>query len=50
MCDAAPGSKRRARVGRRLGEGGRRDIVGGSVDGGIFVEEAGGGLELAFQV
>lgn len=26
---------------RRWGEGGRRDIVGGSVDGGIFVGEAG---------
>lgn len=43
MGGAAPGSKRRARVGRRWGEGGRRDIVEGSGDEGIFVEEPGGG-------
>lgn len=31
-------------MGRRWGEGGRRDIVEGSGDKGIFVEEAGGNL------
>lgn len=30
-------------MGRRWGEGGRRDIVEGSGDEGIFVEEPGGG-------
>lgn len=31
-------------MGRRWGEGGRRDNVEGSGDEGIFVEEAGGGM------
>lgn len=31
-------------MGRRSGEGGRRDIVEGSGNEGIFVEEAGGGM------
>lgn len=31
-------------MGRRWGEGGRRDIVEGSEDEGIFVEEPGGGM------
>lgn len=29
MWGAAAGSNRRARVGRRSGDGGRRDVVGG---------------------
>lgn len=33
-------------MGRRWGEGGRRDIVEGSGDKGIFVEETGGNLGL----
>lgn len=31
-------------MGRRSGEGGRRDIVEGSGNEGIFVEEVGGGM------
>ena len=35
MCGAAAGSKRRASVGRRRVDEGRRDVMGGSGDGDI---------------
>lgn len=39
MWGAAAGSNRRARVGRRSGDGGRRDVVGGRSGGDMALVE-----------